>query len=70
MTRVQAQISLLQQQLEEKEARMQVVGGHALMKQAYDRQLRELQEEVGVLQKERIKLVQVSGAGRAGERQQ
>lgn len=70
MTRVQAKISLLQQQLEEKEARMQVVGGHALMKQAYDRQLRELQEEVGVLQKERIKLVQVSGAVRAGERQQ
>ncbi|GAB4822357.1 hypothetical protein N2152v2_009403 [Parachlorella kessleri] len=67
MTKVNAQIALLQQQLEEKEARMQVVGGHALMKQAYDKQLRELQSEVDQLSKERLKLLQCifEAAGRA-----
>lgn len=53
---MQSQIALLQQQLEEKEARMQVVGGHALLKQAYDKQLKELHIEVQQLQKERMAL--------------
>ena len=47
-------------------AAAQMVGGHALLKQAYDKQLRELQTEVEELQRERTKLLQVcAGLGAA-----
>lgn len=38
---------------------LQVVGSHALMKAAYDRQLKDLQKEVDTLSKERMALLQV-----------
>jgi hypothetical protein len=66
MTKVQTQIARLQQQLEEKEARMHVVGSHALMRQAYDKQLKELQMDVDQLSKERVQLLQASGRGQCG----
>ncbi len=43
-----------------------VVGSHALLKQAYDKHLRELQQEVDELQKERIELVQARPGGLGG----
>ena len=48
MASLQDQMNALEAQLEAKQAAFQMVSQHSMLRQAYDRQLRELQQVWGV----------------------
>ena len=65
MASLQDQMNALEAQLEAKQAAFQMVSQHSMLRQAYDRQLRELQQVWGVHQ-ERVVITPAPGQADLG----